>query len=154
MLKHSVPGNWAMAASQLRSFGRGAQNRTGVRRSCEPASTSVMAGVWACRSCANEAAVKKIEPTKYVTLSAVAPTAFRYAGTDPNANNAEPMMKSQAIALLRSAGLTFMPFSSRNVVTPVGFICTGTEPQSHHPLGMSVPATGVQVGNPHRAMTP
>jgi hypothetical protein len=43
---------------------------------------------------------------------------------------------------LRVAGLTFMPFSSRNLVTPVGSICTGTEPQSHHPLGMSVPATG------------
>src|SRR5688572_10508997 len=126
MLKHRVPENWAMAASQLRSFGRGAQNRTGARWSWESASTSVMAVVWACRSCANEAAVKKIEPTKYVTLSAVAPTVFRYAGTDPNTNNAEPRMKSQAIALLRLAGLTVMPLSSRKCnrtwcVTSVGF---------------------------------
>src|SRR5687768_18597827 len=98
MLKHRVPGNWAMAASQLRSFGRGAQNRTGARWSWESASTSVMAVVWACRSCANEAAVKKIEPTKYVTLSAVAPTVFRYAGTRSEERRVGKECKSRCAA--------------------------------------------------------
>jgi hypothetical protein len=39
--------------------------------------------------------------------------------------------------LLRSAGLNFMPLSSRNVVvTPVGSISIDTVPQPHHPSGM------------------
>jgi hypothetical protein len=40
------------------------------------------------------------------TPSVVAPTAFTYAGTDPSANNAEPMMNSHAIAALRATGRT------------------------------------------------
>jgi hypothetical protein len=64
----------------------------------------VIAGVWACTSWVNEAAVKKMEPTKYVAPSAVAPTALMYAGTDPSANNPEPMMNSHAIAALRATG--------------------------------------------------
>ena len=83
---------------------------------CDSASTSLIAGVWACRSWANEADMKKIEPTKYVTLSAVSPTAFRYAGTDPNANNAEPVMNSSATALLRLTGLGVMPIARHTVV--------------------------------------
>ncbi len=53
-----------MAASQLRSCGSHARNRTGARVCCESASTSVIAGVWACRSWANEAEVKKMEPSE------------------------------------------------------------------------------------------
>ena len=41
-----------------------------------------------------------------MTLSAVSPTAFRYAGTDPSTNKAEPMTNNQAIAALREAGFT------------------------------------------------
>ena len=147
MLKNSVPGNCAIAESQLRSCGRGPQNRTGARWNCESASTSAIAGVWACRSCANEAAVKKIDPTNYVTLSAVAPTAFTYAGTDPKANNAEPMMKSPAIALLRPAGLTFMPLSSRNIVRyPCRFHLYRNGAAVTSPLrDESVPATGTPI---------
>ena len=109
MLKKIVPGNCVIAASQFRSCGSQALNRTGARVYCEAASTSVIAGVWACRSWANDADVKKIEPTKYVTLSAVSPTTFTYAGTDPNANKAEPMMNRLAIAALRLAGFTLNP---------------------------------------------
>ena len=103
-------------AQRAGKLGDGGKPVAIARWNCESASTSAIAGVWACRSCANEAAVKKIEPTKYVTLSAIPPTALTYAGTDPNANNAEPMMNSQAIVLLRSAGLTVMPLSSPNIV--------------------------------------
>src|SRR4249920_2937142 len=97
-----------MAANQLRSRGSQARTRTGARECWDSASTLVMAGVWACRSWLNEAAVKKIEPAKYVTLSAVAPTALTYAGTDPKANNAEPMMNRLAIAALRATGRIVM----------------------------------------------
>ena len=114
-LKHSVPGNCVMAASQLRSRGSKAHHWTGARVYCESASTAVIAGVWACKSWANEAAVKKIEPTKYVTLSAIPPTALTYAGTDPNTNNAEPMMNSHATAALRATGRAIIMIPSRVV---------------------------------------
>ena len=64
MLKKIVPGNCVIAANQLRSCGSHAHNRTGARVCCESASTPVIAGVWACNSWANEAEVKKMEPTK------------------------------------------------------------------------------------------
>ena len=63
MLKHSVPGNCVAAASQLRSRGSQARRRTGARLCCDAASTSVIAGVWACKSWESEAAVKKIPRT-------------------------------------------------------------------------------------------
>ena len=64
MLKNSVPGNWVIAASQFRSCGSQALNRTCAGWSCDAESTSVIAGDWACTSWANDAAVKKREPTK------------------------------------------------------------------------------------------
>jgi hypothetical protein len=64
MLKNSVPGNCVMAASQFRSCGSQARSLTAARLSWDSASRSVMAGVWAWTSWANDAAVKKIEPTK------------------------------------------------------------------------------------------
>jgi hypothetical protein len=59
-----VPGNCVIAASQLRSCGSHAQNRTRLRVCWDSTSTSVIAGVWACTSWQNEADVKKSEPTK------------------------------------------------------------------------------------------
>jgi hypothetical protein len=46
-------------------------------------------------------------------LSAVAPTAFTYSGTDPNKKRADPTMNRQVIALLRPAGLIVMQLPSR-----------------------------------------
>ena len=74
MLKKRVPGNWVTAASQPRSWGSQAHRVSRERLSWVAWSASVMAGVWACRSCSNEAAVNQIEPTKNVTESAVPPT--------------------------------------------------------------------------------
>jgi hypothetical protein len=52
-------------------------------------------------------------------LSTVAPTAFAYAGTDPNTKQADPMMNSHAIALFRPTGLTVMPLPSQTALSGV-----------------------------------
>jgi hypothetical protein len=61
-------------------------------------------------------------------LSAVAPTAFTYSGTDPNKKRADPTMNRQVIALLKPAGLNVMQLPSRTAST-----CLEPKPEIHHP---------------------
>ena len=114
MLKNSVPGNCVMAASQLRSCGSQALNRIGARVYCESASTSVIAGVWACRSWANDAAVKEDRANEVGDAVGGRSDCVQVRRHDPSTNNAEPMMNSQAIAAFRRTGLTAMALPSRN----------------------------------------
>ncbi len=71
-LKKSVPASWMSPAHQ-------------ANRSPD----------W--RNCKNAADVKKMEPTKYVTPSAFAPTRLAYGGKAPSAKHVDPTMKRVAI---------------------------------------------------------
>ncbi len=64
-----------------------------------------------CWNCSAAAEVKKSEPTKYVTPSAVAPTQLEYGGKAPNAKQADPMMNSVAIHQPRVAPTTPLRFT-------------------------------------------
>jgi hypothetical protein len=98
MLNARVPTDWIPVASQ--SIWPGSQTKT--FRPAVPGRLG--AASTASRYCRKPAEVKKIDPMKYVTASALAPTAFAYAGTVPRPNRNEPIANSTPIHQSRSCG--------------------------------------------------
>ena len=71
-LNHTVPISWMPAAHQSMRWCRIRSNERSPLRCCPARSVGVLATSTYCR---NEAVVKKIDPTKNVMSSGVAPTA-------------------------------------------------------------------------------